>query len=76
MRRQASTLVYLDQVRLHLSCLAFVDPSTLIIIATDLPDVRKSIFTNKLTRADVEVQPYAFTAMSLLVGHKDVKDLR
>jgi len=29
-----------------------------------------------VTRADVEVQPYAFTTKSLFVGHMDYKYLR
>merc|ERR1711997_477212 len=33
-------------------------------------------FINKITRADVEVQPYAFTTKSLYVGHTDYKYLR
>lgn len=31
---------------------------------------------NLLTRADVEVQPYAFTTKALYVGHLDYKYLR
>lgn len=31
---------------------------------------------NKITRADVDVQPYAFTTKSLFVGHTDYKYLR
>ena len=31
---------------------------------------------NKVTRADVEVQPYAFTTKSLFVGHLDYRYLR
>lgn len=30
----------------------------------------------QVTRADVEVQPYAFTTKSLFVGHMDYKYLR
>ena len=33
-------------------------------------------FSLKVTRADVEVQPYAFTTKSLFVGHMDYKYLR
>lgn len=40
------------------------------------PNVGKSSFMNKITRADVEVQPYAFTTKSLYVGHTDYKYLR
>ncbi|KAF7107375.1 hypothetical protein CFC21_108007 [Triticum aestivum] len=35
-----------------------------------------SSFMNKVTRADVDVQPYAFTTKSLFVGHADYKYLR
>jgi len=31
---------------------------------------------NKVTRTEVEVQPYAFTTKSLFVGHMDYKYLR
>jgi len=31
---------------------------------------------NKVTRADVDVQPYAFTTRSLYVGHLDYRYLR
>ncbi len=40
------------------------------------PNVGKSSFMNKVTRADVDVQPYAFTTKSLYVGHMDYKYLR
>merc|ERR1712071_257730 len=40
------------------------------------PNVGKSSFINKITRADVEVQPYAFTTKSLFVGHTDHKFVR
>ena len=43
---------------------------------TGFPNVGKSSFINKITRADVEVQPYAFTTKSLYVGHTDYKYLR
>ena len=35
-----------------------------------------SSLINKITRADVDVQPYAFTTKSLFVGHTDYKYLR
>lgn len=76
MKRQASTLAYLEQVRQHLSRLPSIDPNTRTIIVTGFPNVGKSSFINKVTRADVEVQPYAFTTKSLFVGHTDYKYLR
>ena len=46
------------------------------LFSTGFPNVGKSSFINKVTRADVEVQPYAFTTKSLYVGHTDYKYLR
>jgi nucleolar GTP-binding protein len=40
------------------------------------PNVGKSSFLRSITRADVDVQPYAFTTKSLFVGHFDYKYLR
>merc|ERR1719468_631691 len=76
MKRQGQSLAYLEQVRQHLSRLPSIDPNTRTIIICGFPNVGKSSFINKITRADVEVQPYAFTTKSLYVGHTDYKYLR
>ncbi|KAK9890971.1 hypothetical protein WA026_013308 [Henosepilachna vigintioctopunctata] len=76
MKRQATNLTYLEQVRQHLARLPSIDPYTRTIIICGFPNVGKSSFINKITRADVEVQPYAFTTKSLYVGHMDYKYLR
>uniref|UniRef100_A0A182PF33 Nucleolar GTP-binding protein 1 n=1 Tax=Anopheles epiroticus TaxID=199890 RepID=A0A182PF33_9DIPT len=76
MTRQASNLTYLEEVRQHLSRLPSIDPYTRTIIVCGFPNVGKSSFLNKVTRADVDVQPYAFTTKSLYVGHTDYKYLR
>jgi len=71
-----SSLVYLEQVRQHLARLPSIDPNTRTLLLTGYPNVGKSSFMNKITRANVEVQPYAFTTKSLYVGHMDFKYLR
>merc|ERR1711894_118169 len=76
MRRQNQSLGYLEQVRQHLSRLPTIDPHTRTLIVCGFPNVGKSSFINKITRADVEDQPYAFTTKSLYVGHTDYKYLR
>lgn len=76
MKRQKDTLLYLEQVRQHLSRLPSIDPNTRTLLLCGYPNVGKSSFMNKLTRADVDVQPYAFTTKSLFVGHMDYKYLR
>lgn len=75
-KRQSQSLSYLEEVRQHLSRLPSIDPNTRTILITGFPNVGKSSFINKITRADVEVQPYAFTTKSLFVGHTDHKYLR
>ena len=76
MRRQKDPLSYLEQVRQHISRLPSIDPSTRTLVICGYPNVGKSSFMNKVTRADVDVQPYAFTTKSLFVGHMDYKYLR
>jgi len=71
MKKQKSSLAYLEQVRQHLSRLPTIDPSTRCLLLTGFPNVGKSSFINQITRANVEVQDYAFTTKSLYVGHTD-----
>eukprot|EP01039_Chlorochromonas_danica_P010887 gene10887-12101_t len=67
---------YLEEVRKHISRLPALDPNTRTLLLTGYPNVGKSSFMNKVTRADVEVQPYAFTTKALFVGHMDHRFLR
>ncbi|KAL3910411.1 MAG: hypothetical protein SGPRY_009067, partial [Prymnesium sp.] len=63
-------------VRQHMMRLPSIDPTTRTLIVAGYPNVGKSSFMNKVTRANVDVQPYAFTTKSLYVGHMDYKYLR
>lgn len=74
--RHKNNLAYLEQVRQHLARLPSIDPATRTLLIAGYPNVGKSSFINKITRADVDVQPYAFTTKSLFVGHCDYKYLR
>ncbi|GAB2220038.1 hypothetical protein Droror1_Dr00007680 [Drosera rotundifolia] len=76
MKRISPSLAYLEQIRQHMARLPSIDPNTRTILICGYPNVGKSSFINKITRADVEVQPYAFTTKSLFVGHADYKYLR
>lgn len=69
-------LVYLEQVRQHLGRLPSIDPNTRTLVICGYPNVGKSSFLRCITKAEVEVQPYAFTTKSLYVGHFDYKYLR
>lgn len=76
LKRQKASLAYLEEVRKHLSRLPALDPTTRTLLLCGLPNVGKSSFLNKVTRGNVDVQPYAFTTKSLFVGHCDYKYLR
>lgn len=69
-------LSYLEQVRQHLGRLPAIDPNTRTLLICGYPNVGKSSFLRSITKADVDVQPYAFTTKSLFVGHFDYKYLR
>lgn len=75
-KRLKDPLVYLDQVRQHLGRLPSIDPNTRTLLICGYPNVGKSSFLKNISRADVDVQPYAFTTKSLFVGHFDYKMLR
>lgn len=76
LRRLNSSLVYLKEVRLHMSRLPSLDPHARTVLLCGAPNVGKSSYMNKVTRANVDVQPYAFTTKSLYVGHMDYRYLR
>ncbi|KAL6882095.1 hypothetical protein ACP4OV_011567 [Aristida adscensionis] len=75
-KRISPSLAYLEQIRQHMVRLPSIDPNTRTILICGYPNVGKSSFMNKVTRADVDVQPYAFTTKSLFVGHTDYKYVR
>ncbi|CAL0334115.1 unnamed protein product [Lupinus luteus] len=76
LKRIGPSLAYLEQIRQHMARLPSIDPNTRTVLICGYPNVGKSSFINKITRADVDVQPYAFTTKSLFVGHTDYKYLR
>jgi nucleolar GTP-binding protein len=75
-KKLGPSMAYLEQVRQHLARLPSIDPTTRTLILCGYPNVGKSSFMNKVTRANVEVQPYAFTTKALYVGHTDYKFIR
>jgi len=75
-KRLKDPLQYLEQVRQHLGRLPSIDPNTRTLLICGYPNVGKSSFLRSVTRAEVDVQPYAFTTKSLYVGHFDYKYLR
>jgi GTP1/Obg family GTP-binding protein len=60
MKRQKDPLAYLEEVRQHISRLPAIDPNTRTLLICGYPNVGKSSFVNKITRADVDVQPVSY----------------
>jgi nucleolar GTP-binding protein len=75
-RRLKDPLVYLESVRQHCARLPSIDPNTRTLLICGYPNTGKSSFLKNVSRADVDIQPYAFTTKSLFVGHFDYKMLR
>ncbi|CAD26599.1 similarity to HYPOTHETICAL GTP-BINDING PROTEINS OF THE GTPI/OBG FAMILY [Encephalitozoon cuniculi GB-M1] len=75
-KKLGKTLEYLEEVRMHMSRLPSIDLSGRTLLVCGFPNVGKSSFVRKISRADVEVQPYPFTTKSLYVGHFDYKYLQ
>uniref|UniRef100_A0A6A7FP11 Nucleolar GTP-binding protein 1 n=1 Tax=Hirondellea gigas TaxID=1518452 RepID=A0A6A7FP11_9CRUS len=75
-KKQAPVFVFLEEVRQHLTRLPTIDPNDRTLLLCGCPNTGKSSFMNLLTRADVEVQPYAFTTKSIYIGHMDYNYLR
>jgi nucleolar GTP-binding protein len=76
LKKNGPSFAYLEEVRQHMARLPGIDPNTRTLLICGYPNVGKSSFMNKITRADVDVQPYAFTTKSLFVGHTDYRYLR
>ncbi|GMM43601.1 putative GTPase [Pichia kluyveri] len=75
-KKLKDAFLYLEQVRQHIGRLPSIDPNTRTLLICGYPNVGKSSFLKSITKADVDVQPYAFTTKSLYVGHFDYKYLR
>ncbi|KAK8799737.1 hypothetical protein WA158_006285 [Blastocystis sp. Blastoise] len=76
LKKLNSSLCYLEEFRKHLSRLPAIDPKSRTLILCGFPNVGKSSFMNTVTRANVDVQPDAFTTKNLFLGYMDYKSLR
>uniref|UniRef100_A0A8C9GFM8 OBG-type G domain-containing protein n=1 Tax=Piliocolobus tephrosceles TaxID=591936 RepID=A0A8C9GFM8_9PRIM len=66
------SLLYLEEVRQNLARLPSINPHKKTILLAGAPNVGKSSFINCVSRANVEIQPYAFTTKNLYIGHFDL----
>ncbi|TYI50857.1 hypothetical protein E1A91_D12G133200v1 [Gossypium mustelinum] len=61
-------------IRQHMARLPSIDPNTRTMLICGYPNVGKSSFMNKITRADVDVQPYAFTTKYQVIDTPGILD--
>jgi nucleolar GTP-binding protein len=59
-----------------MSRLPSINPFERTLVVAGYPNVGKSSFVNRLTRANVEVQAYPFTTQNLYVGHFEHQAVR
>jgi hypothetical protein len=76
LRKQGPTLAYLEEVRKHMARLPSIDPSTRTLLVCGYPNVGKSSFMNRVTRADVEVPPAFIGIIERLLAKSPVARLR
>lgn len=74
MKKLKANLEYLEEVRQHMSRLPSIDLTSQTVLLCGYPNVGKSSLIQKISKAKVEVQPYAFTTKNLFVGHFSVKN--
>lgn len=71
-----SSLQYLEEVRKHIGRLPNIDPFLPTILFFGYPNVGKSSYMNKITRANVEVSSMPFSTQNLFVGHTEFKNVK
>lgn len=71
LKKLNSSLEYLEEVRQHLSRIPTIDTTKSTLLICGYPNVGKSSFITKISKAKVEIQPYPFTTKNLFVGHYD-----
>ena len=67
---------YLEEVRKHLSRLPNIDPFLPTVLFFGFPNVGKSSFINKVSKAKVEESPMPFSTQNLFVGHNEYKNVK
>lgn len=67
MKRQAPNLVYLEQVRQHLSRLPSIDPYTRTLILCGFPNVGKSSFLNKVINLNIIFYLYYLILIDIFI---------
>lgn len=75
-KKIASSMSYLEEVRKHLGRLPSIDPFVPTILIFGCPNVGKSSYINQITKANVEVSSMPFSTQNLFVGHTYFKNVK
>ena len=70
-KKLKASLDFLEEIRKHLRRLPGIDPFAPSVLLFGFPNVGKSSFINKITKANVEVSPMPFSTQNLFVGHTE-----
>ncbi|MEM4245257.1 MAG: GTPase, partial [Candidatus Nanoarchaeia archaeon] len=71
LKRISKELKYLEESRKKIKELPKIKTSIKTVCITGFPNVGKSTLLKKLTKADVEIKPYAFTTKDIMMGYID-----
>ncbi|MFW6231395.1 MAG: NOG1 family protein [Nanoarchaeota archaeon] len=74
MKRINKHLKFLEQVRRTMKAFPTVKESLYTVAIVGFPNVGKSTLLSKITTSDVEINSYAFTTKSLLIGYRKMNN--
>lgn len=75
-KKLKASLDFLEEIRKHLRRLPGIDPFAPSVLLFGFPNVGKSSFINKITKANVEVSAMPFSTQNLFVGHTEHQNVR
>lgn len=75
-KKIASSMSYLEEVRKHLGRLPSIDPFVPTVLIFGCPNVGKSSYINTITKANVEISSMPFSTQNLFVGHTEYKNVK
>lgn len=70
-KKLKASLDFLEEIRKHLRRLPGIDPFAPSVLLFGFPNVGKSSFINKITKANVEISAMPFSTQNLFVGHTE-----
>ena len=75
-KKLKASLDFLEEIRKHLRRLPGIDPFAPSVLLFGFPNVGKSSFINKITKANVEISPMPFSTQNLFIGHTEHQNVK